>query len=189
MSDDPQGSPPVRQSEDGATKVPPENEVVHQTAGQVEKSPMGRPTTYSDEIAENICQRLSSGEETLTGMCRLPGMPSRDTVYGWLETHPHFSDIFQRAQQRRFHAMGDEVVELADRGGDRAALQIRTRMWLLSRLLPNVYGEKIALGIGTPPVARTDSPVIDHEPEPAELDHALGGQIVAWKRRANGSGA
>jgi hypothetical protein len=43
----------------------------------------GRPSEYSDKIAEAICERLLNGE-SLRAICADPAMPARATVFRWL---------------------------------------------------------------------------------------------------------
>jgi hypothetical protein len=43
---------------------------------------MGRPSTFADEIFNQICDRLADGQ-TLSQICRDPEMPDRETVKRW----------------------------------------------------------------------------------------------------------
>ena len=45
---------------------------------------MGRPSSYTTEIFEEICERLCTGEP-LEAICRDEGMPASRTVHGWLK--------------------------------------------------------------------------------------------------------
>lgn len=49
---------------------------------KAEPKPRGRPTTYTDEIALDICSRIAAGE-TLIEVCAQPGYPGETTVRGW----------------------------------------------------------------------------------------------------------
>ena len=46
------------------------------------KRPNGRPTSYSKEIAQRICDRIAAGE-SLIRICRDDDMPAEITVRGW----------------------------------------------------------------------------------------------------------
>lgn len=190
MVDEAQGSPPIELEEVPATTEPPPIAGTQEPAAPPPKAVMGRPTIYSEVLAEDICTRISNGD-TLTGMCLEPGMPERNTVYGWLETKPDFSYAFNRARFRAAHAMGDELRHLAKVGGESAEREIAAIKWLLPRWLPHEYGEKVTLGIGLFQAGEAKRGV-ETEPAKAIEDqsaHSLGGQVISWKRSANGSGA
>jgi len=56
----------------------------------------GRPTLYSEEIAERICHTLAQG---VTRQCAaLEAGITRETFYHWLETRDGFSDRVARAE-------------------------------------------------------------------------------------------
>lgn len=123
----------------------------------------GRPTKYTPEIGDAICARLLSGE-TLRRICSDDDMPAESTVRGWaLDNQGGFSAQYARSREIGYLAMADDVLEIADdRGGDyvlrdgatmmdsdavaRARLRVDTRKWLLSKALPKVYGDKLAVG-------------------------------------------
>jgi hypothetical protein len=46
--------------------------------------PAGRPTDYTEALAEEICLRLAEGE-SLVSICREEGMPRRAAVFRWLQ--------------------------------------------------------------------------------------------------------
>lgn len=130
--------------------------------------PAGRPTDYSQETADIICERLADGESLRT-ICDDEAMPARSTVFRWLSIHQEFSDQYARAKEVQAEVLADELISIADDGrndwmerkteeGDhlgwrengealrRSALRIDTRKWVAAKLLPKKYGEKIALG-------------------------------------------
>ena len=49
----------------------------------------GRPSAYSEKIAEAICDRLVD-RESLRAICADPGMPSKATVFRWLASNKEF---------------------------------------------------------------------------------------------------
>jgi hypothetical protein len=57
-------------------------------AAEAKRRP-GRPTSYSVEMVETICDLLSTGK-TLTAICQKPGMPGTTTVHRWLGEHVEF---------------------------------------------------------------------------------------------------
>ena len=58
----------------------------------------GRPSYYSAEIAETICERLLNGE-SLRAICADPAMPARATVFRWLARNQEFRRSYALARQ------------------------------------------------------------------------------------------
>lgn len=108
----------------------------------------GRPSIFSEKLADRICERLAAGE-TLRAICRDEGMPSEPTVRRWaLEDFNGFSAQYTRSREIGYACMADEVLEIADGGtGDviRDRLRFDARRWLLSKALPKVFGDKVAV--------------------------------------------
>lgn len=122
----------------------------------------GRPTKYTPEIASEICQRLADGM-TLREVCRGDDMPAESTVRLWaIEDREGFSAQYERSREIGYHAMADELLEIADDGRNdwmersaeegvqvnaenlqRSRLRVDTRKWLLSKALPKLYGDKL----------------------------------------------
>ena len=115
----------------------------------------GRPSTYTEAIATALCDRLAAGE-SLRAICRDADMPGRQTVADWLTRDADFFDRYTRARMVGLDDMADELLEIADSAGtgdgpaarasaevQRAKLRIDTRRWLLSKLAPQRYGERI----------------------------------------------
>jgi len=55
----------------------------------------GRPSGYSEALADAICERLVVGEG-LVAICRDPAMPSVGTVYNWMKRRPEFLEQVRR---------------------------------------------------------------------------------------------
>lgn len=127
------------------------------------KNKGGRPSGYSEKIADEICSRMIHGE-TLRAICRDEHMPVRYTVFRWLDKYPEFRDHYARAREALQDYWADEIVEIADdasndymtiqRGEEsvqvenkevvnRSRLRIDSRKWLMSKLNPKKYGDKI----------------------------------------------
>jgi len=128
----------------------------------------GRPTLYTKELGDLICQLLSEGR-TLRDVCRDEGMPNEATVRGWAlrddtEARPGFFTQYAHAREIGYYAMADETLEISDDGRNdwmtrkqgedavevvnqeaiaRSRLRVDTRKWLLSKALPKVFGERV----------------------------------------------
>lgn len=127
----------------------------------------GRPSTYTDEVAEAICGRLAAGE-SLNGICQDDDMPPESTVRSWaLDDREGFFAKYTRARTIQAHKMFDETLAIADDGRNdtyetdsgehtnheviqRSRLRVDTRKWYLSKVLPKVYGEKVRHEHGGP---------------------------------------
>ena len=110
--------------------------------------PVGRPSKYSDELAELICARIANGE-SLRSICRDDGMPSKITIQNWLNSNDSFLTQYVRARDERAEVHFEEMLEIADSviadasEVAKARVQIDTRKWILSRMNPKKYGDKI----------------------------------------------
>lgn len=106
---------------------------------------MGRPSAYNEKTARKLCEGLAAGL-SLRQVCQQDGMPGKSTVLRWLfdEDKQDFWDQYARAREIQLHGFSDELTDLSDAAKDvqKAKLQIDTRKWLLSKLLPKKYGEK-----------------------------------------------
>ena len=174
----------------------------------------GRPSLYSRELAESICSEVASGK-TLVDVCKARKLPM-NTVFRWLNTHPEFHTLYERAKDVRLMVWAEELLTIADSPqlatktkrtkvgnaflcpnlecraevrwdrqkrawfhkaddtpmcqadkkpkfeaifqtevtkGDnveRSKLMLQTREWLLARLAPAAYGDRIATELSGP---------------------------------------
>ena len=123
---------------------------------------MGRPSSYTAEVAGAICERIANGEP-LKRICADELMPSYQTVRVWIKTNPEFADLSTRAYETGCHALADECLDIADTAKNdwmefeenddvgyrlngeniqRSKLRIETRMRLIGKWLPKVYGDR-----------------------------------------------
>ncbi len=121
---------------------------------------IGRPTTFTQKVADTICERIAAGE-SLRKITADPGMPCQTAVFSWLARHEAFAQQYARAREQQMDAMAEELLEIADDGTNdfkldkdgnevldsehiqRSRLRVDTRKWLMSKLKPKKYGEKI----------------------------------------------
>ena len=120
---------------------------------------IGRPTTYTPEIAAVICDRISRGE-SLKAICNTQGIPDQVVVYGWLGRQPEFAQMYARAREEQADTLADEIAALADEEPrmvvddkgvariDSAWVQwqknrVEARKWVAAKLKPKKWGERI----------------------------------------------
>ena len=72
----------------------------------------GRPSGYTEEIGDQICERLL--HESLKEICRDEHMPCFTMVFRWIETNLVFRDQYRRARNAQLEVMADEMITLAD---------------------------------------------------------------------------
>jgi hypothetical protein len=120
----------------------------------------GRPSSYSIEIAEEICKRLVTRDENgktrcLKHICDMDDMPIERTVYNWLLSHKDFFQLYARAKETLADMNAEDILDIADNAKDAnlARLQIDARKWWASKVAPKRYGDKIGVsgdGDGAP---------------------------------------
>jgi hypothetical protein len=129
----------------------------------------GRPTLYTQELADEICARLIEGE-SLRSICRDECKPDERRVREWSQDLKHpFSPQYVRARELGYLRMAEELLEISDDGTNdymvkqtkdgedyqvvnhdhisRSKLRVDTRKWLLSKALPKVFGDKVTTEI------------------------------------------
>jgi len=99
---------------------------------------------FSQAIADDICQQLAEGK-SLRATCAAEGMPAESTVRARARDHAAFGAQYARAREQGYEVMGDSIIEISDEGEDvaRDRLRVDARKWLLSKMLPKVYGDKL----------------------------------------------
>lgn len=128
------------------------------------KKKTGRPSLFTQELADLICQRVASCSFGLRKLCSLhDDLPTSETVYEWRYKYPAFSSQYAEAKLRQADLMAEELLDIADSGTNdwmetlsddekglgwrlngehvqRSRLRIDTRKWLAAKLLPKQYG-------------------------------------------------
>jgi hypothetical protein len=124
----------------------------------------GRPTKYTQELADEICEHLAIGESIRT-VCLPEHMPAVSTFFKWLREHEEFSKQYARAKQESADAMAEDILDIADNGTNdwyerenkdgstsevvntdviaRSRLRVDTRKWLMAKMKPKTYGDKL----------------------------------------------
>ena len=142
-----------------------------QTPQEPQKKKTGRPSKYTPEIAQKMCEMLAEGVP-LREICRQDGFPAWQTVYDWMYRDDALGDAgvglsraIARAREVGYEALAEECLRIADnpQWGQKQVmtdqgtattvedmlghrkLQIETRLKLLAKWNPKKYGDRVAL--------------------------------------------
>ena len=110
----------------------------------------GRPSTYTEEMGNLICDKLTEGM-SLRKLCMLDEFPTASTVYVWLDRFPEFAEKYARAREAATEDMLEEILEIADHpelDAQEKRVRIDTRKWAMGKLKPKKYGEKQVVDVG-----------------------------------------
>jgi hypothetical protein len=113
---------------------------------------MGRPSIYSQDIADEICERLANGEP-LAKICRDDHMPCYSAVRRWEDDNAEFKALSTRAKRDGTHFLADDCQEIVDEPVDGDAevariqiahrkLRVDTRLRLIGKWNSGDYGDK-----------------------------------------------
>jgi hypothetical protein len=162
-----------------------------QGEGRPKRPRGGRPDTgpvYTDEIAEEICDRLASGEP-LAVICRDAHMPDEKAVRKWTVTRAEtFGPMYARARDFGFDSIAEGILELGEDRSEcigpdgyvdngeiqRLRMLSDNRRWLLAKMRPKKYGDRVVqeiVGDGDNPlITRIELIPIDVRPKPV-IEH------------------
>ena len=119
---------------------------------------------FRQDIADKVCAALTDGQ-SLRKACASEGMPDPSTVLRWVEQYPEFSQQYTQARARSYQLLADEIIDISDDSSAdlvetdngsrfdaervaRSKLRVDSRKWMLSKMLPKVYGEKVDVNHG-----------------------------------------
>ena len=119
-----------------------------------------------EEIFNKIITEIADVGTPLRTILKRKGMPSSSTFFIWLDEEESFSKRYAWAREVQVEAMADEIIEIADDGTNdymtvvkgnvkynvenkevtnRSRLRVDTRKWVLSKVIPKKYGDKLDL--------------------------------------------
>ena len=107
------------------------------------KKKQGRPTKFTQELADLICERMSNGE-SLRSICREIGLlPS--TVIMWMNHNKVFFEQYAQARQKQADSYADMILDEAFNSHDAqiGRLRVDALKWVASKLAPKRYGDKV----------------------------------------------
>lgn len=129
---------------------------------------LGRPTIYTEELAQDICDRISCGQ-TLTSIAKMDGYPALTTVFRWLTEKDDFRENYTRARLNQADHSADYLVDIGEQvlHGQIAPEQARVvadiHKWTAARRAPKKYGERLDLNQTATFKTVTDKPLTREE--------------------------
>lgn len=166
---DSQDPKPKKKTRQNAEKQP--SQAIVEAPAQAEIAPpkkkTGRPSKYTPEIAQEMCNRLANGEP-LRQICRDEGFPAWQTVYDWMyrddalgEEGVGLSGAIAKAREIGQDAIAEQIwlevnqepERILSEGGGRVdsgyvqwqKVKAEIGLKLLAKWNPKRYGDKIAL--------------------------------------------
>lgn len=126
--------------------------------------PVGRPSDFTQEKADQICAYIAEGKSMRT-IASFDGMPDLTTFYRWMRTHEEFRQQYARAKQDQADALAEDILDISDDGTNdwmevrnkkgeieivldkehvmRSRLRVDARKWIAAKMKPKVYGDGV----------------------------------------------
>lgn len=120
---------------------------------------MGRPSKYTEELAQEICNTLATTDIGIAKLCEMnPHWPEITSLKLWRITNEDFSTKYALAKKQQLAFFAEELEDLAastekyydEKGNKRAdpglvaetRLKVDTRKFIVAKLMPKVYGDQ-----------------------------------------------
>lgn len=109
--------------------------------------PAGRPSIYSQELADRILTEYSKGC-SIRAICEKDDMPDRVTLWRWRNEKPEFAAALARAREANAETIEDQISDieqkvLTEQVNPQAANVVLSSMrWRARVLHPKRYGDK-----------------------------------------------
>lgn len=117
------------------------------TKKKATKRKVGRPTKYTQKLADDICEWIASGK-SLRAYCRHNTKIHISTITKWIVGKPEFFAQYAQAREAAGYAHGDAVIEIAEllRDGDMDHQTAKAIMdglkWAAERMAPKSHSPK-----------------------------------------------
>src|SRR5258706_7677125 len=114
---------------------------------------------FNQATADRICDLLAEGK-SLRETAKTIGM-SASAILDWTTANPEFGERYARVRARAYQMLAEEIIEISDDSqydtyldadGNqrintevvaRSKLRVDSRKWILAKMLPKTYGDKI----------------------------------------------
>lgn len=166
-----EGHVPERDAERARRKIKIEHERQAQALREQERlariKARKEQLPYSDNLAQEICERVSAGE-LLILICDDEHMPTVRRAYQWLKEHSEFQQLYNASLQDRLSIFEEQIIAISDdvkrdfrtvikkgqekRVADpeviaRAKLRVETRLKYLRAFKPQRWAEQSTLNV------------------------------------------
>ena len=164
---------------------------------------IGSTPTVTQQVIDRVCVAISIGQSLRRILATDPTLPPATTILTAIGKNPAWMAQYAHARSRGHDAMAEEIIDIADQPRigdrtevrqdkdgnvldrrvttadmvDRAKLQCDTRRWLLSKMAPKRYGDRLELaGDGDNPItlavayARPQAPRIAPGADPDDAE-------------------
>jgi len=100
---------------------------------------------FTPAIEEDILSRIVEGE-SLRKIASTKGYPSPASIIRHAHACEEFGKRYAAARESAMELKADEILEIADAEDEdvqRSRLRVDTRKWLMSKIIPQRYGDKV----------------------------------------------
>ena len=116
-----------------------------------------------EKCSEIILSQIAGTDKGLRSICSAKGLPPADCFIHWVSGDDELAQRYARARRRQAELLAEQLLEIADDGTNdyverqnkdgststvldsehvqRSRLRVDTRKWILSKVLPKVYGD------------------------------------------------
>jgi hypothetical protein len=121
------------------------------------------PVRYDEKMIDKICQEIEISEKGLHHILQNPDYPRLGTIQNWLASgkYPYLNERYARAKRLQAEYMESQLLAIADdisndtittedgrefenkEWVNRSKLRIDTRKWLMAKLYPKKYGDRV----------------------------------------------
>ena len=119
----------------------------------------GRPTTYTPELANYVCNMIGTNACGLNKLTKMyEEFPDKSTIYAWIRAHSEFSNQYLEARRLQALVLADSMLDIADeipvfeddKGIERidsgmlgrAKIDFEVLKWHASKMAPKIFGDK-----------------------------------------------
>ena len=171
--------------------MPPRKKETTEVAPIEPKRSVGRPSKFTQEIADYICEEMINGRD-LVDICSKDEMPSRASVYRWLRENPVFETQYAHAREALADFEMANLKKMADATTEANVNSSRVKLnhyqWRVMKIAPRLYGDRTRTeltGENGGPIQVKSSTIDARQLEP-EAREALKQALFAAKRMVDG---
>ena len=125
----------------------------------------GRPSMYTPELAQDICDTISSTTKGLPTLCQIHDhWPSYNAIYEWIQQNRNgFGDMYAKAKESQADYLADDILRIIDKpetfidedGRERndtqmIRLKVDALKWHAMKLKPKKWGDRTNVEVSDP---------------------------------------